>query len=921
MTQPNKRLKLLLGILFLASRAALGAEGSPARLSDQAIRALVSQLAHPQWRRREEAQEKLRQIGPRAVPFLEEAAHSTDQEQAFRARELLSALDPYEVVAAVVRISYPPDDPGSWRIERVNKFEGPSGRITIPDLEAYKVGVDPATGKFTFELVPLGALSTAACDLSAFEERKWVPVEERIELRFIENGVYTSAEKFESVLLVWAATGRRSKLRALSEPLAGVTDPQEQKRRLSEQLRMQLKGPCGAKLRLKTANLLARLREQGVREILREYAGDTDADCALALLGDREAEKRLESLLSAGLPTAAVQSAALTLAELANPSALDFLWDHLFEFTEIGRTRGALLLANQVEKLKGEETAERIKRFIKTAGGQPLLTWQSSLRYLLLTLAGSSEISPSSLRSSLCAVLRSSPTPGLTAKTETFLAALRVSLALHPASKEEALKLGEVCARHAVGSAWQETALLLPYLVRDGGSAAVAPLVQETCNALKAQPGSYTVRSMITALALTLPRESEEAKQLVELLGQRLNSIGRLRHSTTTISSSSLVAEPLALLLRIPYGGSATAQTLQRIRRVLNGQEPPGEPRTEALTLRIWHLERRGDEILERGSVQCVLRPLEPKLVKDDYGNLRIICLQPVRKSGAVLPTRRSTQSTYLYTPGRSRRYLRVGEPQLASSLFPDTEIRAYWQSSVYASERYRTLRNWRLHTVCKVKEGAYREPLRWSDFVRQAVEELNQLDLTSVRNRLSFFSELRIRQALPALHKVFKGRLDLETSVHFAHLGDPEGTKALLKALHTSRGLPRLRALGYLVELDPTAPEVLEALFDCLRQATRSELYQVASAARRILASPLAAEKRRKLLRALARKLSPQTASAIIPALRNATGLDFGYYQALTIRTSKERQQRIAAVVAAWRRSLLGRDTDKAEGGPASER
>lgn len=94
-----------LALALAAAPAALPAEGGDEQESAAAepgltpaqrkeLAALIEQLGHEEWEKRDQASTRIEAFGKAALPALREATESTDQEVVERARTLIAKLDP-----------------------------------------------------------------------------------------------------------------------------------------------------------------------------------------------------------------------------------------------------------------------------------------------------------------------------------------------------------------------------------------------------------------------------------------------------------------------------------------------------------------------------------------------------------------------------------------------------------------------------------------------------------------------------------------------------------------------------------------------------------------------------------------------------------------------------------------------------------
>jgi len=930
---PVTKIRKTFLFLLLLSAAALPpllcAESGGTNAED--IEKLVSLLGDPDWRKREEAQERLASYGAVAIPALRRAAASADKEQAFRAKELLNRLDPVEAAARVVRVAVPPGKPSQWVVAEKASFRGTEGRIPGGEDGAYEIklrGSADGEKRIEFGLVFPGSPLPALCDLTGFRPRSWLSVEERTELAAWEEGVRLRVEVTHSVLLLWATIGARSEAADETIPLEGAGSGNDLKEALRESLLEQLSnGRLPVKTRLEAGRILSLLGEARAAGPLEGFRGEASAAVSLYRLGKKEKEKTLLELVKKDEVTPLGVEAALVLAEAGNRAGAEYLWKHLAEFSEYRFERAALTLAEVLTSGSLKFPSELVLKSLSEAVLRFYQSWQAAGRYLLHAVAESGTVDTEAFLSFLKKTL-SDPTvsSGLNSQERTLLAVLKVLAARRRLTPEQARSISEAIAPHVLETTWREALTLLPYLERDGGREVLKPFLKEFKDALEGGNYSYYLRSAVSGFALLLARRPEFRKELIEILIRKAGSAPR-RSSNAPFATTrtSAVSNALSILLGLPYRGSSTAvfKNLRSLalEELKKGKDLREEGEGKEYELFLWNFLFDGDSVRRGIHRYARMRPLEITTVRGDDGSVTVVRLSPPSTfyryvaSGTGV-TRKSVPVTALSLEslGGLRRQLTLNQPTLAVGLFPESRLRSYTLSNLYPGERYKSAPGKQLYTAYflrPVKEGSGKD-LSWEEFVRSAVNDLSQDSITNATDGLEFFSKLKIKEAIPVIKKLFRKSPSARTALHLARLGDPDGKAFLLEELRSEERSRRLGAVRNLLELDPACEEAVPVLLDLILSSRVTELYEVTRAAARLLNSDIPERRKRALLTALAEKLTVRNASTIIPRLKSATGVDFGYYRALTLKTKAERDAELARIVRAWKRFLASHPADK---------
>jgi hypothetical protein len=948
MVPPKPPTHLLCALLGLAAgitgaycpvRAAGESGASP-----EEIRALVASLGDPDWRTRESAHRLLSQLGEAALPALREGARSADPERALRAKELLASLDPFEVAVTLVRVAIPPEDPRRWRITEKVLLQGTEDRYAAP-LSIYGMHARRGSGdevRFDVTIAVSASATPVACDLSRFRPETWLPVEERMELALWQDGVALEAEHLPSVLLLWAVTGRRSHL---AERRPGVDlgkPPEELREDLTQELLRQLaSSACPRDARLTAGMVLSRLGEERAREALAPFSGDPAADTALARLGDASATARLATFVASEETAPEALEAALALAEGGSVPGVRLLWRRMAEYKRETFPRCACAVARRLLGENGAAYLAGAEPFLDAVIDQPYQSWHSTLRYLLRAVAHTERGARELLLPRIKQALTGPPVTATATHTGSLLYVLRVILARHALPAADIRALGEIVAPHALGNSWQETALLLPYLAAGGGEEALEPLVRKLEEALAGETPAWNLRHQLTSVALALPGTGGLRDRFVHALAEKLDpKEGAVadKAAPRLSTQAATIIEALCVLLRVPRT-RVTPAAIDRLRALAAGEPiPPGEhgdgdgAAPPAYEFFLWHVRRDGESVKPDSHGYSLVPALEPIAYRDAHGNLRILYLAPGVAATPVLPgvrhpptARQIQRRVDILSPGGWRRSVPLELPTFEHGLFPDARVRTLWQSSVFPGDRYRTPPPERpifLRPVVYVRPRQDTPgDLTWEQFIAGAVKELAASDPPNARVRLGFFSDLAITEAVPVLKGLLRREPSPDTAYHLAKLGDPAGVTHLTELLDAPGRHERILALRHLLSLDPSHRAAIETLIELAPASTTADLYQVASSARRVLGGACDSELRRRLLAALAAALTESSASHIIPCLRAATGLDFGYTTARSANGKAERAAKLRAVIAAWRRALAPDQTDKGKAGPPAPR
>lgn len=298
---------------------------------------VVGDLGSESWGRRESAQDRLLEGGPLVAPLLEEAARSANLEQAYRARYILSRVDPavfechviklelgdapaiIEVAVgmgpadeeiALIRVGSPEGDPGA-------EAQGLAYTVVCRTLESERVAVSARQVLAGREGTPLRDVVTRPGAVSILKTS-----EEGLYRRL---GTRLERERRRYITILRLREGRRS---VMARPELSA----EEGRTLEDLVRTLLtvaRTPDSAEART-ALDVLARLRVPAASDAFRA-ALDAPATRGIASLGTDDLALLFETASSPREAPGASLRAAARLLELGDERGLDGLIERLGE--------------------------------------------------------------------------------------------------------------------------------------------------------------------------------------------------------------------------------------------------------------------------------------------------------------------------------------------------------------------------------------------------------------------------------------------------------------------------------------------------------------------------------------------------------------------------------------------------------------
>jgi len=886
---------------------------------DSGARRLIRDLGDPDWRTREQAHRRLLELGAEAEPALRETLAGSDREAAGRAREILAVINPIQAAAVLIRVQLPAAG-AAWRIAEKASFHGREGRIAAAGGGSYLValdGDDPERARFSLRAAPPGASAPSALDLSGFEREAWCVADERVTTNLWQEGVHLEGTRRASMLLVWAAVTRLLDNDAGAPPLDAFRPGAAIEEALAESLLAQLAGHRSLAARLAAGGVLARLGEQRARRELERLAGEPEADAALARLGDEAAMERLARNLERGARLPEDEEAILALAARGRPAGWRVAAEHVLDFSERRREEAAWLLAERLLAAPAETPAGGAVEFLADRLRDDHMPWHAHARFLLYATARHPEGA-----ARLLPLVREGLGGARTASTsveQIRLHAIRMLLSRGAVPRDEYARLAAELAPHTRGSYWQEAVLALPYLCDEGTTENLRPFIAEARGVLADDKSAYYLKNLLWTLAILAPRGSPEAAELKEVLGAAL-----LRKPPEPGGAAAAAAprgqaypaavlEPLAFLLRVPLAADNAAGAAQ-LRAVLTGAPQPAgaaesDAPAEAYEFSFWTLVHRGDATAVRDARHFTLRMYETTRFRDAFGNLRAAALAPS-------PHAHYQKNAYvqLVTPGTARP-VRAGEP-FVTTVFPDSGARTVSGGVNDLYERYEQSPAFVRTFVCVRRGENARGPLAWEQALDGLAATMESDNHAAVQATVRLLAELKLKEAAPALRALLARRPSLDVAEALAALGDAAGEELLANAMRRGSRPEQIRAVTHFLARDAAHPEAVEALENLLRASTENDVYALMAPVRSAFGA--GDPQRRRIIAALAARLTPANAPSLILLLREGTGLDFGYEEAFQSGLAPaEREARLARMVAAWKDALAPLPTDKRHPAP----
>ncbi len=898
----------------------LGADGAPPAAEEQ-IRRLIKELGDLEWRTRERAQEQIIGLGSAAAPALRSALLNADKETASRAREILGIVDPIEAAVTIVRVQFSADG-APWRVVEKAFFRGREGRIASNSgtyLFALE-GEDAARASVSLRATTSGMGTPTALDLSRLEHGAWCPVEERAAMRIVQEGVRLEFERTPSVLLLWTTIRKRLDGEGALGPVDVSAPEPAFSAAFAESLLAQLSAHRSLAARLMAGEMLARMGEQRAGAALETLMGEPAADAARARLGHADSIARLAESLAGEAHFPEAEEAALALAERGHETGIRVIAEHLTEFDSRRQDDAVWLLARRLLASPAEIPLRGAAEYLADTLLDAQVPRDTPGRFLLYAMAQHPEAA-ARLSPLVREALEAASTSTATMALQTSLHAARILLSRGAVPRGELEGLAAVLARHSRGSFWQEAVMAIPYLCEAAGPGASQPFIDEARAALADDKAQYFVKNLLTALAVLVPRDSPQATQLLALLKEALlakEPPAPVQPAATPGSPAPVpyarrrlvVLEALSFLLRIPLAGE-NLTAADHMSALVRGEPAPGAPAASPpddaeYELSIWTLLHRDGTTLVRDEQHFRLRMFSTAYYRDGMGNLRAIALLPP----SYYPKHTAVQT--IVTGGS--RLLRVGEPVVMPQLFPDSTVRTVVRSSEDVYERYESSEETFSRVLLCVRRGAdMRGRVSWEAAVADLVATLESPDQNVSRNTIGILSELKLKEAAPALRALFARRPTLDVAESLAEIGDHSGEKLFLTTLRNGPRPEKTRAVMYFLKRDPDHGEAHFALEQLLRTTNDSDLYPLMNPVRMAFAA--AEPRRQRLLTTLAGVLTTKNVSPLVHLLRDGTGLDFGYEEAMQSGlTAEERETRLQRIVGAWKEALAPRPTDKQE-------
>ncbi len=355
-----------------------GTLASAARAGDDKLNQLVADLGSENWDRRESAQEKILEEGLPLAGLLESAARSENLELAYRARYLLSRIDPSRVQCQVLKVDLDPvpcivsvapasgeegeemtarpaaSRRGGGILQATAGEAAGEARTNTPEEPSYAI-------KCRSVAIPRGSSGPSRLEVEAAQITQGSG---RLELRPIyatrdairilrtgeqclyrRIGLQIERERHRFLTLVWVRAGRRSKVGDATLP----ADPDAALQRITDQL-VEQAGSRDADTRREALEILGFLRARKAGGVFRGL-GSSGTDLALAALG-LDDPARLAAVIDAAdgglgrsprggdaappdaaetVPVSLQARAAARLLELHDPRGLEHLLKKLVE--------------------------------------------------------------------------------------------------------------------------------------------------------------------------------------------------------------------------------------------------------------------------------------------------------------------------------------------------------------------------------------------------------------------------------------------------------------------------------------------------------------------------------------------------------------------------------------------------------------